>query len=213
MTITIYGLTPYRKEVRGLVRDLRCIWALEEIGAPYQHKVMDPLKREHKSPEYLRLNPFGKVPTMTDGDLVLFESSAICTYLAEKHNKLIPAFGTPQRAKYNQWMAFCISTLEPWVSRVIGFDFFTDTPNETTAALRKTAFENVESFLAVVDKELSNRDYFLVDFSVVDIVFGSAMIYLAHTDIRQKFPAIDAYLKRLYSRPAFLRADATQKFG
>lgn len=213
MTITIYGLAPYKKEVRGLVRDLRCIWALEEMGATYAHKILDPFKREHKSPEYLKLNPFGKVPTMTDGDLVLFESSAICTYLGDKFKKLIPSADSLQRNKYNQWMAFCISTLEPWISRVAGFDLFTENRNETIDGQRKAAIENVESFLGVVEKELSSRPYLLgQDFSMVDIFFSCSMISLAHTDTRKKFPAIDAYLERNYRRPAFIKGDATQKF-
>jgi len=213
MTITIYGLAPYKKEVRGLVRDLRCIWTLEEMGAPYAHKIMDPFTREHKSPEYLKLNPFGKVPALTDGDMVLFESSAICTYLGDKFKKLIPAHESPQRHKYNQWMAFCISTLEPWVSRVAGYDLFTENRNETIDGLRKSAIEVVEGFLGVVEKELSSRPFFLgSEFSIVDIFFSCTMISLSHTDTRKKFPAIDAYLERNYKRPPFIKADATQKF-
>lgn len=208
--INVYALNPFRPELKGLVRDIRTTWTLEEVGLPYQRKVMDPTVREHKRPEFLALNPFGKVPTLQDDDLVLFESSAICSYLADKTGQLIPKAGSRQRVIYDQWVAFTISTLEPMAARVLGFDFFID-KDATTAKLRSDALDTVSGLLKTVDSELSKRSYLVGDtFTVADILFSSVVRMVAHTEVMQPYSHLQAYLAKNYQRPAFLRANATQ---
>ena len=84
----------------------------EEVGIDYVATNLDFSKREHRSPEFLKINPNGKAPAMTDGDFTLFESGAIVTYLGDKTGKLVPEPKTNERATYNQWMLFVMSELE-----------------------------------------------------------------------------------------------------
>ena len=86
----------------------------EEIAAPYELRVVDRDSNEHKSADYLKLNPSGLIPALVDGDLVLTEAAAICLYLADRHpeSKLAPAFGTPERAQFYKWLMYLTNTLQ-----------------------------------------------------------------------------------------------------
>src|SRR5579875_974030 len=96
-------------------RAVRPRWVLEEIGAPYELVKIDLAKNEQKRPEYLAVNPNGTVPALEDGDLRLFESAAICQYLADKfpEARLAPPPGTPARGLYYQWIHYAMSGVEP----------------------------------------------------------------------------------------------------
>ncbi len=204
--ITLYALSAFKPELKGLIRDIRIAWALEELGLPYTRKVMDPLKKEHKSPEFLKLNPFGKVPTIQDGDFTLYESSAICSYLGDKVGKLIPKAGTKERVSYDQWTAFTISTLEPQVARILGFDFFNE-KDATTEKLRATSVEAVQSLFQVLDERLTKQPYILGEtFSLADVQLTSVCRFVEHTEIAARYPSLTAYLKKNYQRTAFLKA-------
>ena len=89
-------------------------WMLEEVGEPYEMRVLRLDKREHKSPEYLKLNPHGRIPTLIDGGLVLYETAAICMHLADKHPKagLAPEIGTAERAQFYKWMVYLTNTVQ-----------------------------------------------------------------------------------------------------
>ncbi|MCC8988107.1 MAG: glutathione S-transferase, partial [Candidatus Contendobacter sp.] len=95
-------------------RSTRVVWALEEVGAEYEYQKVDLFAGEGRQPAYLALNPGGKVPALADGDLVLTESSAICTYIGDAFpaSGLTPPFGSPERARYNQWCSFAVCELE-----------------------------------------------------------------------------------------------------
>src|SRR3954469_24799734 len=109
----IHGLKAPFPSLKGHVRHVRPVWLMEELEAPYQLKLMDVEKSEETAPEYLAINPFGRVPALEDGAFRLCESGAICTYLADKHGKLIPRAGTPERAKHDQWMYVAVTMVEP----------------------------------------------------------------------------------------------------
>jgi len=96
-------------------RSIRPRWMLEEIGQPYELVSLDLQAGDQKKPEYLKINPNGTVPTLVDGDLVLYESAAICQYLADKFpdKRLAPPVNTPARGYYYQWIHFSMSTIEP----------------------------------------------------------------------------------------------------
>ncbi|MEZ4302554.1 MAG: glutathione S-transferase N-terminal domain-containing protein, partial [Polyangiaceae bacterium] len=96
-------------------RATRPRWLLEQLGEPYELVNVDLEKGEHKQLPYLRIHPLGRVPALVDGDAVIFESIAICMYLADKYpeKKLAPPVGTPERGQYYQWMLFAASELEP----------------------------------------------------------------------------------------------------
>ncbi len=95
-------------------RSARCRWLLQELNVPFEGIKVQLSQGEHKKPEFLKINPYGRVPVLVDGDLVLSESIAICLYLADKYadKKLIPPPGTPERAKHDQWLLFCATELE-----------------------------------------------------------------------------------------------------
>ncbi|MBK7961480.1 MAG: glutathione S-transferase [Bdellovibrionales bacterium] len=95
--IKLFGIKPALKELKGITRDFRVSWMLEELNLNYEFVVLDPQKGETQTPEYLKLNPTGKVPTLSDGEFSIFESSAICSYLAHKEKKLIPEQETPEK--------------------------------------------------------------------------------------------------------------------
>ena len=205
--IKIYSLSAFKPAVKGVIRDIRPVWTLEELGMPYERIVLDPVKREHKTTAYLALNPFGKVPTMVDQDFTLFESSAICTYLGDKVGKLLPNAGTRDRALFNQWVSFSTTTLEPQAFRVFGFDFFSEM-DAAKKILRDESLQAVSTFLGVIDKELIQRPYLLgSDFSIADIIFGSVCRVVFHTGVGDQYPSLRAYLSRIYTRPAFETAN------
>ena len=204
--ITVYSLSAFRPNLVGLIRDVRVTWALEELGIAYQRKVMDPLKKEHKTPEYLAIHPFGKVPAIQDGDFMLFESSAICSYLGDKASKLLPSPATRARALYDQWMSYSISTLEPQCGKVFGYDFFTD-KDATTDRLRAEALALVTGQFQVLDGVITKNGYLLGDgFSLADLTLSSVIRFVMHTEVTVNYPALQAYLTRNFERPAFLRA-------
>lgn len=205
--IKVYGLAPFMPQLKGVVRDVRAVWALEEVGLPYEHKIMDAGAREHKRPEYLAVNPFGKVPAIEDGDFNLFESTAICGYLVDKTGKLGPKAGTKERALFDQWNLFAVSTLEPNVARVFGFDFFTKEMDGTRKQMRADALEVVEGMFAVLDRELARRPYILGDeFTMSDLILSSTARFVGHTELAARLPHLGPYLKKNYNRPAFKRA-------
>ena len=205
--ITIYGLNAFMPQLKGIIRDIRPVWTLEELGLPYQRNVMSAQNGEHKTPAYLAIHPFGKVPAMTDGDFALFESAAICTYLGDKQNKLIPAAGTLDRAVYDQWVLFAASTLDPVAARVLGIDFFIEKKDATLIQYRNDALESLTGMIAALDKELGKRPYILGEaFSIADILLSSSLRIVNHTEVTAKFPNVQAYLNKNFARPAFVKA-------
>ncbi|MBY0371413.1 glutathione S-transferase family protein [bacterium] len=204
--ITIYALTAPRPELKGLVRDIRPVWTLEELGLPYRRETMNPLEQEHKQPKYLAINPFGKVPALKDGDFTLFESAAICTYLGDKVGKLIPTAGSRERALYDQWVSYTISTFEPTAVRVIRAELFEE-KNETTVRQRQDALDLIEPMAAALNAHFAKRSYLLGEqFTIADIQLASSCRIVGHTEFAARHSNLQAYLQRCYDRPAFARA-------
>lgn len=202
----IYGLTPYTEKLTGLVRHIRPLWALEEAGAPYELKLLDPKTREHKSSEFLAINPFGKVPVLKDGDFILFESAAIATYVADKYKKLIPAAGTRERNIYDQWCFATQATLEPWTFRLFG-------ANETLEKgpaqefIKKQAEDILPALLQPFEQQLSRHKFLMgAEFTMVDIHLSSALLYLHRSENLGPYPALKAYAEHNFARPAYERA-------
>ncbi len=204
--ITVHCLQAFKPTLKGIIRDVRTIWTLEELGVPYERKIMNAMKGEHKQPAFLALNPFGKVPTIQDGEVTLYESSAICIYLGDKYGKLMPGTGLRERALYNQWMAFATATLEPMAFRVFGYDHGDD-KNPVAEKIRNDSLGHVDGWLGVVDAELGKRPYLLGDaFTIADIMMSSVARIVQHTEVAAKHPRFAAYLKKNYARPGFERA-------
>ena len=191
-------------------RSVRPRWLLEEIGAPYTLVRLDMSKGEHKSPEYMKIHPHGAVPALVDGDLTLFESAAICAYLADKfpEKHMAPAVGTPARGLYYQWMFYTMATLEPPVIEVVLHTVMLPEAQRSAAAAEagRTKFAQVAQ---VLEQALAGKSFILGDqFSVADVMIGSTLGWAQMMGILSGHPVLEAYVARLATRPAFQRAQA-----
>jgi glutathione S-transferase len=190
-----------------MTRANRPRWLLEELGVPYELARLDPKKGETRTPGYLRINPVGKVPALVDGEVTMFESAAICAYLADKfpEKKLAPAVGTKERALWYQWLFFGMTTLEAPVAlharHTTGLP-----PEERVAHVAEAAKAEVERALAAPEAALQDRDYLLGAFSAADVVAGGTMLWAAAQRLIAGRPALEAYVDRLKGRAAFQRA-------
>jgi glutathione S-transferase len=192
-------------------RSIRPRWLLEEIGAPYEVKLIRLEAGDQKSPEYLKLNPNGTVPTLVDGDLVLWESAAICQYLADKfpEHGLAPAVGTPERGTYYQWIHYAMSTLEP---PAITIFLHTVRLPETDRVpqLVDAARTQLAAAVTVVNDALAGREWMLgPQFTAADVMVGSTLWWAQLMGlIGEQHPNAQAYLARCMARPAMQRASA-----
>jgi glutathione S-transferase len=187
---------------RGLVRDLRVRWALEEAGLPYESRLLGP--DEKKSKEYRAMQPFGQVPTYEGDGMVLFESGAILLHIAEKSPVLMPADATA-RARVRTWMFAAMSSVEPHVQNLTAIDLFFR--NEEWAKLRRPGAEKMcEGRLGGLAAALSGRDYLVDTFSVADLLMSTVLRILRHTRLVADHPVLGPYVARCEARPAFRRA-------
>ena len=190
-------------------RSIRPRWMLEEIGQPYELVSIDLQAGDQKKPEYLKINPNGTVPTLIDGDLVLYESAAICQYLADRFPdaRLAPTIGTPARGLYYQWIHYAMSTIEP--PAVTIFLHTTMKPEaERLPVLVAESRTQLAAAIKVIDAALAGREYLLgAQFSTADVMVGSTLNWcqlmgLVGADLAN----VPGYLGRLAARPAAQRA-------
>lgn len=205
----LYGLRAPFPFVKGLVRHIRPVWLMEELGAPYDLQYLD-LETEKTEKAYLEINPFGRVPSLQDGALKLFESGAICTYLADRYEKLIPAVKTHERAIHDQWMYVAVTMIEPHTARLFAADFFYKGEPEEPL-FREAAIESLEGSLAVLENHFAKNKHLCGnEFTVSDILMTTSLRIASHTDLLSKYPRIAAYVKLNSERPAFQRAVVQQ---
>lgn len=177
-------------------------WMLEEVGAPYRTEVLQ-YGPEMKAPEYLRLNPMGKVPVITHRGQVVSEAAAICAYLADAfpETDLAPAPGDPARACYYRWLFFTAGPFEAAVS---------DKALGVTVPAEKQGFIGYGSFDATIDtieQALSGKDYLAGDtFSAADLYVGAQLGFQLQFGTLEARPAFVTYTTRLMQRPAYIRA-------
>ncbi len=209
--ITVYAGRPPFKALKGHVRDIRVTWLLEELGVPYTTKLLDMGEHQHKTPEYKAINPFGKIPAITDGDLKLFESSAINIYLADKYGKgrMIPAHGTLDRARHDQWMFYAVSTLEPIAIRLVGARAFSEHPEKavsaTVAELKGAGIG--PNHLEVLEARFANQEFILgKEMTVADISLSCTLSFCNHPELIGEYAYLAQYLERLQARPAYEKA-------
>jgi glutathione S-transferase len=189
-------------------RSVRPRWLLEEIGAPYELVTLDMQKGEHKTPAYMKVHPHGAVPALVDGDLQLFESAAICAYLADKfpEKRLAPPVGTPARGLYYQWMVYAIATLEPPV-----IDVFMQTAMlpeaERSPAVLAAARKKFGDVATVLEQALGTRPFLLGEqFTAVDVMIGSTLGWAQMLGLLEERKSLQEYVQRLSQRPAFQKA-------
>jgi glutathione S-transferase len=173
-------------------------WMLDECGADYQIVPIDLQKRQHKSPEYLRINPSGKIPALVDGTSRIFESVAICLYLADKFPEanLAPRLNAPERGRYLSLMVYSTSQLEPSMrDELMGV--------ETIPQSGWTDFQTAQE---VIEGELGDGSYLFGEwFTAADVMIGSIFIYRRLWRNSTERPKIEAYVDRLLSRPAVMQ--------
>jgi glutathione S-transferase len=200
ITVYVFGNAP--KPVTNVTRDLRVLWALEELGLPYRLHPLDFARGELKGQGYLRVNPFGKIPAIDDGGFQLFESAAIVFHLAEKAGKLLPT-DHEGRTRAMQWAFAAVNTVEPPLAELFTLDHFA--AGEAWAKERRPAVAtNVQQRLATLDAELGKRPYVLGDaFSAADILLSAVLRLAQHTPYLETAKHVAAYKERCESRPAF----------
>lgn len=191
---------------RGLVRDLRIRWALEEMGAPYQTELLNA--RAPRPEAYLARQPFDQVPAFADGEVELWETGAILLYLGEQDDLLLPADGQP-RWDAISWLFSALNSVEPFVTRITTYDLFhKDKPWMPEA--REASLGLCRQKLGRVTAALAGKDWLAGRFSVADIAMITVLNNLRHTDLVAEHPALAAYKARGEDRPAYKRALAAQ---
>ena len=191
---------------KGLVRDLRVRWALEEAGLAYLEKVIGP--EDQKSEAYRRLQPFGQVPAYEEGDLVLFESGAIVHHIAQRSAALMPV-DPAGRARVTAWLFAAMNSIEPHIQNLTAIDLFY-AQEDWAKARRPGAVEAVQKRLQDLAAWLGDRNYLEDRFTAADLLMTTVLRFLRHTDIVAQIPVLENYRLRCEARPAFQRALAAQ---
>jgi len=187
---------------RGLVRDLRVRWALEEIGRAYDSELLSA--RTERPEDYLARQPFNQVPAFRDGELNIFETGAILLYLGERDERLLPAAGQP-RWDAIAWLFSALNSVEPVVQRITSYDLFhKDKPWMPDA--REASLGLCKQKLKRVADALEGKDWLAGTFSVADIAMITVLNNLRHTDLVAEYPALAEYKARGEARPAYKRA-------
>lgn len=207
-TLTAFERSPDRG--RGLARDMRVRWALEEVGQAYEVRLLS--FAEMKQPAHLALHPFGQIPTYEEGGLALFESGAIILHIAERHAGLLPEDANA-RARAIAWMFAALNTVEPpIVERSMAFIFEQDKP--WYAERQPMLEERVHTRLTELSKHLGNADcnadWLDGDFSAGDLLMVTVLRRLESSGLLDQYPTLSAYIARAVARPAYRRAFEAQ---
>lgn len=194
---------------KGMVRDLRVRWALEEIGRDYAVQNLDAFKPKPEG--YRDWQPYAQVPAFADGDMRLFESGAILLYLGEQDERLLPR-DPDIRWSAITWTIAALNSVEPSLMQIVNLDFFLagqPWAREARPAMLELARARLES----TEKALGEREWFAGPFTIADIMMTSVLRNVNHTDLLDGFPALAALKARGEARPAFQRALADQMAG
>ena len=187
---------------RGVVRDLRVRWALEEAGLPYEERLIG--FEDRTSAAYRALQPFGQVPAYEEDGFVLFESGAIVLHVAERSEALMPR-DPRQRARVTAWTFAALNTIEPRIQQLATLDLF-HAEEEWAKLRRPAAVEGVQARLADLAAWLDGRSHLEGRFTAADLLMTTVLRILRHTDLVARTPVLDAYVRRCEARPAFQRA-------
>jgi len=206
MTITITAFERSPDGGKGLARDTRVRWALEEVGQPYEVRLVS--FRAMKEPAHLALHPFGQIPTYEDGDLALFETGAIVFHIAQHYTGLLPDDANA-RARAITWMFSALSTVEPPI-----LERQTAVIMERDRPWHKERLPLVDDYIRVRLGQLSTRlgdaDWLDGAFSAGDLMMASVLLRLRSSGLLDEYPNLAAYLARGEARPAYKRAFAAQ---
>jgi glutathione S-transferase len=176
---------------------------LEELGVPFDMHVLNFKKGEQRQPEYLAINPMGKVPAIRHGDALVTEQPAVFLYLADLYPeaKLAPPIGDPLRGPYLRWMVYYGSCFEPAL--------VDKSMQRTPAAPSTCPYGDFDTMLKTLTDQLERGPYMLGDtFSAADVLWGTALNWTTMFKLVPELPVIRAYIDRVLARPAMQRAAA-----
>jgi glutathione S-transferase len=171
-------------------------WMLDECGAKYEIVPIDLEKREHKTPDFLKINPAGKLPALVDGDSKIFEGAAICLYLGDKFPgaRLAPRIDAPERGRYLSLMVYSTSQLEP----AMGDALLGGPPTSP-----QRGWTDFATAMDVVEGQLGDGPYLFGSwFTAADVMIGSMFIWRRMFGGQPDRPKLEAYVDRLLARPA-----------
>jgi len=203
-TITAFERSP--DGGRGLARDLRVRWALEEVGQPYDVRLVSFAAM--KQPAHLALHPFGQIPTYEEGDLALFESGAIVLYVAERHAGLLPDDANA-RVRAIAWMFAAVNTVEPPIMELVIVRIL-EGDKPWAAGRLPLVVDRIRNRLQQLSVRLGDADWLDGAFSAGDLMMVHALLRLRPSGVLDEFPTLAAYVARGEARPAYQRAFAAQ---
>jgi glutathione S-transferase len=194
--LTLYHAAPSRSSIAR--------WMLEELGEPYDLHLLSLANEEQRAPDYLAVNPMGKVPALKHGDAVITEAAAICTYLADEfpQARLNVPVGDPRRGAYLKWLFFAPSCIEPAITdRAF--------PRKEEPRRSTLGYGDFDTVMAVVAAAVEPGPYLMGEqFTAADVVLGSTLRWGMMFGLLPKRPEFVAYVGRLEQRPALKRAVA-----
>ncbi len=206
MLPTITAFERSLDEGRGLARDMRARWALEEVGQPYQVRLVP--WEAFKAPAHLARNPFGQIPTYEEGDLTLFESGAIVFHIAERFPGLLPEDANA-RARAIMWMFAALSTVEPPIVDRDVVEYFEDGKSWQGERFAMVD-ERIRGRLNQLAARMGDAKWLDGAFSAADILMVHVLRRLEGWGILEEYPTLSAYIARAEARPAYKRAFAAQ---
>lgn len=206
MTITITAFEKSPDGGKGLARDTRVRWTLEEAGQPYEVRLVS--FRAMKEPAHLALHPFGQIPTYEEGDLVLFETGAIVFHVAERHAGLLPD-NADARARAIMWMFAAVNTVGPPILELVTVKIL-EGDKPWKPARVPLVEERIRNRLGQLSSRLGDADWLDGAFSAGDLMMVSVLLRLRPSGILDEFPSLAAYVARGEARPAYKRAFAAQ---
>ena len=202
MTITITAFERSPDGGKGLARDTRVRWALEEVGQPYEVRLVS--FGAMKEAPHLALHPFGQIPTYEEGDLALFETGAIVFHIGERYPGLLPD-NANARARAIMWMFAAVNTVEPPILDLVTARIVEGDKPWSKERMPVVA-DRVRERLEQLSARLGNADWLDGRFSAGDLMMVSVLLRLKPSGILEEYPSLAAYVARGEARPAYKRA-------
>jgi glutathione S-transferase len=206
MTITITAFERSPDGGRGLARDTRVRWALEEVGQPYEVRYVS--FRAMKEPAHRALHPFGQIPTYEQGDLALFETGSIVFHLAERHAGLLPSDANA-RARAITWMFAALNSVEPPILE-LSIAKFQEGEKPWTQERLPLVKDRIRDRLSQLSNRLGDAQWLDGTFSAGDLMMVSVLLRARPSGILDEYPNLAAYVARGEAREAYKRAFAAQ---
>lgn len=206
MSITITAFEKSPDGGKGLARDTRVRWALEEVGQPYQVRLVS--FRAMKEPAHLAIHPFGQIPTFEDGELALFETGAIVFHLADRYEGLLPKEANA-RARAITWMFAAVNTMEPPILE-LSIVKITEGDKPWSKERLPLVADRIRTRMKQLSARLGEAEWLDGAFSAGDLMMVSVLLRLRMSGILDEFSNLAAYVARGEARPAYKRAFAAQ---